>query len=104
MDGGGTTRVRCAQCGTTGTLAVGFRKTAGGLVTPARYAPQVFTRLSKGTHSSAAGQGLAQLATGCIPRLTAEFIAAGSTASLDEDCVRKIRPAPFLLSRSAPAP
>ena len=73
-------------------------------VTPERYATQVFKRLSKGKHFIAAGQGHGQLATGCIPRLTAEFIAAGSTASLDEDCVRKIRPAPFLLSRSAPAP
>ncbi len=73
-------------------------------VTPERYATQIVKRLSKGKHFIGAGQGHGQLATGCIPRLTAEFIAAGSTAGLDEDCVRKIRPAPFLLSRSAPAP
>src|SRR5918993_581059 len=36
--------------------------------------------------------------------VTPEFIAAASTADLDEDCVRSIRPTPFMLSRSAPAP
>jgi pimeloyl-ACP methyl ester carboxylesterase len=73
-------------------------------VTPARYADQIVKRLSKGKHVIAAGQGHGQLATGCIPRLTAEFIAAASTTALDEDCVRGIRPTPFMLSRSAPAP
>jgi pimeloyl-ACP methyl ester carboxylesterase len=73
-------------------------------VTPERYATQIVKRLSQGKHLIAAGQGHGQLATGCIPRLTAEFIAAASTTDLDEDCVRSIRPAPFLLSRTAPAP
>ncbi len=73
-------------------------------VTPERYADQIVKRFSKGKHLIAAGQGHGQLATGCIPRLTAEFIATGSTSGLDEDCVRSIRPAPFLLSRTAPAP
>jgi pimeloyl-ACP methyl ester carboxylesterase len=73
-------------------------------VTPERYADQIVKRLSKGKHVIAAGQGHGQLATGCIPKLTAEFIAAASTADLDEDCVRSIRPTPFMLSRSAPAP
>jgi pimeloyl-ACP methyl ester carboxylesterase len=73
-------------------------------VTPERYADQIVKRLSKGKHVIAAGQGHGQLATGCIPKLTAEFIAAASTADLDEDCVRSIRPTPFMLSRSASAP
>jgi pimeloyl-ACP methyl ester carboxylesterase len=73
-------------------------------VTPERYADQIVKRLSKGKHVIAAGQGHGQLATGCIPKLTAEFIAAASTGALDEDCVRSIRPTPFMLSRSAPAP
>jgi hypothetical protein len=60
--------------------------------------------LRNAKHLVAAGQGHGQLATGCIPRLTAEFVAVGSTASLDDACVRNIRPAPFLLSRTAPAP
>ena len=60
--------------------------------------------LGSGKHLIAAGQGHGQLATGCIPRLTAEFIAAGSSTALDDACVRNIRPTPFMLSRSAPAP
>jgi pimeloyl-ACP methyl ester carboxylesterase len=73
-------------------------------VTPERYGTQIVKRLSKGTHVIAAGQGHGQLATGCIWELTADFIAAASTAGLDEDCVRSIRPTPFMLSRSATAP
>jgi pimeloyl-ACP methyl ester carboxylesterase len=73
-------------------------------VTPDRYAVEIMKGLRNGKHLVAAGQGHGQLATGCIPRLTAEFIALGSTANLDDACVRNIRPAPFLLSRTAPAP
>jgi len=73
-------------------------------VTPRRYADQIMKGLRKGRHLVAAGQGHGQLATGCIPRLTAEFIAAGTAADLDDACVRTIAPAPFMLSRSATAP
>ena len=73
-------------------------------VTPERYAREIMKGLGNGKHLVAAGQGHGQLATGCIPRLTAEFIAAGSTSALDDQCVRTIRPAPFMLSRTAPAP
>lgn len=73
-------------------------------VTPDRYAEQIMKGLGKGKHLIAAGQGHGQLATGCIPRLTAEFIAAGSPTALDDACVRNIRPTPFMLSRTAPAP
>ena len=73
-------------------------------VTPDRYAEQIMKGLGKGKHLIAAGQGHGQLATGCIPRLTAEFIAAGSSTALDDACVRNIRPTPFMLSRTAPAP
>jgi pimeloyl-ACP methyl ester carboxylesterase len=73
-------------------------------VTPERYAREIMKGLGNGKHLVAAGQGHGQLATGCIPRLTAEFIAAGSPTVLDDQCVRTIRPAPFMLSRTAPAP
>jgi pimeloyl-ACP methyl ester carboxylesterase len=73
-------------------------------VTPDRYAVALMKGLPNGRHLIAVGQGHGQLATGCIPRLTAEFIAAGSTAGLDDSCVRNIRPTPFMLSRTAPAP
>jgi pimeloyl-ACP methyl ester carboxylesterase len=73
-------------------------------VTPRRYADQILKGLRNGKHLVAAGQGHGQLATGCIPRLTAEFIASGTVAGLDDACVRTIGPAPFMLSRSATAP
>jgi pimeloyl-ACP methyl ester carboxylesterase len=73
-------------------------------VTPQRYADQIMKGLRNGKHLVAAGQGHGQLAVGCIPRLTAEFIAAGTAAGLDDACVRTIGPAPFMLSRSATAP
>jgi pimeloyl-ACP methyl ester carboxylesterase len=73
-------------------------------VTPERYARQIMKGLGKARHLIAAGQGHGQLATGCIPRLAASFIAAGSADEIDDACVRDIRPTPFMLSRSAPAP
>jgi pimeloyl-ACP methyl ester carboxylesterase len=73
-------------------------------VTPQRYAVQIMKGLPNARHLVTAGQGHGQLATGCIPRLTAEFIAAGTAAGLDSACVRNIGPTPFMLSRSATAP
>jgi hypothetical protein len=73
-------------------------------VTPDHYAVEIMKGLLHGKHLIAAGQGHGQLATGCIPRLSAEFITTGSPAALDDSCVRNIRPTPFLLSRTAPAP
>ena len=73
-------------------------------VTPQRYANQIMKGLHKGKHIVAAGQGHGQLATGCIARLMAEFVAAGTVVGLDDSCVRSIGPAPFLLSRSSTAP
>jgi len=73
-------------------------------VTPRRYADQIMKGLRNGKHLVAAGQGHGQFATGCIPRLIADFIAAGTAAGLDDACVRTIGPAPFMLSRSATAP
>jgi pimeloyl-ACP methyl ester carboxylesterase len=73
-------------------------------VTPQRYADQIMKGVRNGKHLVGAGQGHGQLATGCMPRLTAQFIAAGSVADLDDVCVRNIRPAPFMLSRTATSP
>jgi pimeloyl-ACP methyl ester carboxylesterase len=73
-------------------------------VTPRRYADQIMKGLHNAKHLVADGQGHGQFATGCIPRLTAQFIEAGTAAGLDDACVRAIGPAPFMLSRSATAP
>lgn len=73
-------------------------------VTPQRYGEQVAKGYSRVKHLVLDGQGHGQLPSGCIPRLAAEFILEGSASSLEDECVRHISPAPFMLSRSAPAP
>ncbi|HZF17922.1 MAG TPA: alpha/beta fold hydrolase [Steroidobacteraceae bacterium] len=55
-------------------------------------------------HIIAAGQGHGQLGTGCMPRLMAQFIDAGSARNLDASCTRAIAGLPFFLSFSGPAP
>lgn len=73
-------------------------------VTPQRYGDQVLKGFRNGRHLVIDGQGHGQLATGCIPRLAAEFIAKASVDTLDDACVHTIGPAPFMLSRTATAP
>jgi pimeloyl-ACP methyl ester carboxylesterase len=73
-------------------------------VTPARYGEQIHRGLSKSKHLVLAGQGHGQIGVGCVPRLVAEFIAFGDVDKVDGECTKSVAPAPFLLSRSAPAP
>lgn len=73
-------------------------------VTPARYAAQILPGLSKSKHLVLEGQGHGQITVGCMPRVVADFITAGDVNSLDDACLMTVGPAPFLLSRSAPAP
>jgi len=73
-------------------------------VTPARYGEQIHQGLSKSKHLVLAGQGHGQIGVGCIPRLVAEFIASANVSKVDDACTKTVAPAPFLLSRSAPAP
>ena len=73
-------------------------------VTPARYGEQILPGLSRSKHLILDGQGHGQIAVGCMPRVVAEFIAAGDVRSLDDACLRTVAPTPFLLSRSAPSP
>lgn len=73
-------------------------------VTPARYGEQIHRGLSKSKHLVLAGQGHGQIGVGCVPRIVAEFIATGDVDEIDGECAKAVAPAPFLLSRSAPAP
>ncbi|MDY6949390.1 MAG: alpha/beta fold hydrolase, partial [Pseudomonadota bacterium] len=73
-------------------------------VTPARYGEQILPGLSHSRHLVLDGQGHGQLAVGCMPRVLAEFIAAGDAGSINYACLDAVAPAPFMLSRSAPAP
>lgn len=73
-------------------------------VTPARYGEQIQRGLSNSKHLVLAGQGHGQIGIGCVPRLVAAFIATADVDKVDEACTKTVAPAPFLLSRSAPAP
>lgn len=73
-------------------------------VTPARYGEQIMKGLKNARHLVLDGQGHGQIAVGCMPRVVAEFIATGNVKSVDDECLKTVAPAPFLLSRSAPAP
>jgi pimeloyl-ACP methyl ester carboxylesterase len=73
-------------------------------VTPRRYADQVLTGFAHGKHLVLEGQGHGQLANSCVPRVISQFIERGTAAAIDDACIRNITPAPFMLSRTAPAP
>ncbi|RPH47529.1 MAG: hypothetical protein EHM84_08000 [Lysobacterales bacterium] len=72
--------------------------------TPAQYAARILPGFANAKHLVLAGQGHGQIATGCVPRVAAAFIAAGSVAELDDACVNDVSPAPFMLSLTASAP
>jgi pimeloyl-ACP methyl ester carboxylesterase len=50
------------------------------------------------------GEGHGQVATGCIPRLMAEFLDAPAPEKLDAACLERHIPAPFFVSMTGPAP
>lgn len=50
------------------------------------------------------GEGHGQLATGCMPKLLAEFLDNPIPETLSADCLERHRPAPFFLSLTGPAP
>lgn len=73
-------------------------------VTPQQYGERALKGFAKARHLVLADQGHGQLANGCMPRVLARFIAAGSVENLDTRCLDSVAPAPFMLSRSGPAP
>jgi hypothetical protein len=56
------------------------------------------------------GEGHGQVATGCVPRLMAEFLdaaelfGAAAPENLNAGCLERHRPAPFFVSMTGPAP
>jgi hypothetical protein len=50
------------------------------------------------------GEGHGQLATGCVPKLMAEFLDEARPEALDATCLGSHRPAPFFVSSTGPAP
>jgi len=72
--------------------------------TPAAYGATAATGFENGLHVVVPGQGHGQTRLPCVQRLIRAFVDAGTAAGLDTTCVDAIRPAPFFLSFSGPAP
>ncbi len=73
-------------------------------VTPPGAARAVALGLSRHRLLVVAGEGHGQLATGCMPRLMAQFLRIDAPERIDTACLAAHRPAPFFLRPTGPAP
>jgi pimeloyl-ACP methyl ester carboxylesterase len=73
-------------------------------VTPPAQAERVARGLPRHRHLLLAGEGHGQLATGCMPRLLAQFLDGREPERLDTACLAQHRPPPFFLSLTGPSP
>jgi pimeloyl-ACP methyl ester carboxylesterase len=73
-------------------------------VTPPGDAERVAAGLTHHRHVVLAGEGHGQLATGCIPKLMAEFLDGTSPEALDAGCLERHRPQSFFVGMTGPAP
>jgi len=73
-------------------------------VTPARWADLVAGQLPNSRHVIAKGAGHGAGREACTSRIVAEFVASGSVAGLDLDCVAEMRRPPFFIRRAGTAP
>jgi pimeloyl-ACP methyl ester carboxylesterase len=63
-------------------------------VTPPRYGDEVVKSLPNGRHLVLPGQGHSVLATGCMPKLFAQFIESADAKALDESCLERLTATP----------
>ena len=73
-------------------------------VTPPADAERAARGLVHHRHLILSGEGHGQIATGCIPKLMAEFLDAAAPEKLDAGCLEQHRPTPFFVSMTGPAP
>jgi pimeloyl-ACP methyl ester carboxylesterase len=73
-------------------------------VTPPENGDLASRTLPNSLHLVAPGQGHNVILRGCIPRIAADFIDAGSVQGLDTACVQDIQPLPFFVNFSGPIP
>ncbi len=73
-------------------------------VTPPSNGEQAAQTLSNSLHIVAPGQGHNVVYRGCLPRLVADFIEAGSVQGLDVSCVQNIKPLPFFIDFTGTKP
>ncbi len=72
--------------------------------TPAEYGAAAAQGFERHLHVIVPGQGHGQTRLPCVQRLLRRFVEQGIPDNLDTACVEMIRPAPFFLSFSGPAP
>ena len=63
-------------------------------VTPPKYGDAVVKTLPNGRHLIAPGQGHNVIATGCMPKLVAQFVEKADAKSLDASCLKRLKPSP----------
>ncbi len=73
-------------------------------VTPPADAERVARGLAHHRHLVLDGEGHGQIATGCVPRLMAQFLKDAKPEALDASCLDLHRPAPFFVGLTGPAP
>ena len=73
-------------------------------ITPPRYVALAAERLTNYAELVGPGQGHGMLATGCVPRIMAEFVETADPDGLDLDCASRMRGFPLLTSPLGPAP
>ena len=73
-------------------------------VTPPADAERAARGLKRHRHLILSGEGHGQVATGCVPKLMAQFLDAAAPEKLDAACLGQHSPAPFFVSMTGPAP
>jgi pimeloyl-ACP methyl ester carboxylesterase len=73
-------------------------------VTPPADAERAARGLTRHRHLILSGEGHGQVATGCIPKLMAEFLDSAAPDTLDATCLERHAPAPFFVSMTGPVP
>ncbi|HEY1771905.1 MAG TPA: alpha/beta hydrolase [Gammaproteobacteria bacterium] len=73
-------------------------------ITPPANAERAARTLSNSLSLVVPGQGHGNVFRGCVPRIAALFVDAGSVKGLDTACVKDTKPFPFFVSFSGPSP
>jgi pimeloyl-ACP methyl ester carboxylesterase len=73
-------------------------------VTPPADAERAARGLAHHRHLVLSGEGHGQVATGCVPKLMAEFLDTAAPEKLDAACLKQHTPAAFFVSMTGPAP
>lgn len=73
-------------------------------VTPPQDAERAARGLARHRHLVLPGEGHGQAATGCVPRLMAEFLRDPTPQALDAGCLDRHRASPFFVGLTGPSP